>query len=135
MFSLGNIDYKVIRLAPSAETRSRRDNAFARQRAIRVSCLPEGTTIEEFSQRMKDGVLEGYAPRTEPQAENEAPATEEGMPASSSSASSLADWNKRFRTQATPLVHSLRVLSRKGLEDMDKWTEEGSPKVVYKPRA
>ncbi|KAF8610419.1 Pet127-domain-containing protein [Ceratobasidium sp. AG-I] len=130
-----NIDYQVTRLAPSAETRSGRDNAFARQQSIRVACLPEGTTIKEFSQRMKDGVLEGYAPRIEPPEGVAAPATEgEGVAASSSSASSLADWNKRFRTQTTPLVNSLRILSRKGLEDMDRWTQEGSPKVLYKPR-
>ncbi|CAE6347584.1 unnamed protein product [Rhizoctonia solani] len=125
------VNYNVIKIPPSLETRARRNKAFSRQQAIRVSCLPEGTTIEEFSNRMKDGVLEGYALRTgetEPTSNGTAP------PDVDSLSPSLHEWNKRFRTQATPLVHNLRVLSRKGLEDLEKWTQEGSPKVVYRPR-
>ncbi|CAE6410012.1 Putative mitochondrial translation system component PET127 [Rhizoctonia solani AG-1 IB] len=125
------INYNVVNIPPSLETRARRDKAFARQQAIRVSCLPEGTTIEEFSNRMKAGVLEGYAPRT--------PHT--GLPSSGAAPAdedipspSIHEWNKRFRTRTTPLVHNLRVLSRKGLEDLERWTQEGSPKVVYRPR-
>lgn len=84
---------------------------------------------------MKYGVLEGYAPRIDQTAETDATAADgEEEISSTSSAPSLAEWNKRFRTQTTPLVNSLRLLSRKGLEDMHKWTQEGSPKVVYKPR-
>ncbi|KAG8689648.1 hypothetical protein FRC11_001457 [Ceratobasidium sp. 423] len=125
------INYNIVKVPPSAETRTRRDKAFARQQAIRVSCLPEGMTIEELSSRMKDGILEGYAPRTgdaEPFSSGAESPNEETL------SPSLYEWNKRFRTQATPLVHSLRALSRKGLEDLEKWTQDASPKVVYKPR-
>ncbi|CAE6353018.1 unnamed protein product [Rhizoctonia solani] len=124
------VDYDVVKIPPSSETRNRRDKAFARQQAIRVSCLPEGTTIEEFSNRMKDGILEGYSPRPEGPASSDMEPT--GADANSPS---LHEWNKRFRSQATPLVHNLRVLSKKGLEDIERWTQDGSPKVVYKPRA
>ncbi|QRW27104.1 mRNA degradation protein [Rhizoctonia solani] len=125
------IGYNIVNIPPSLETRARRDKAFARQQAIRVSCLPEGTTIEEFSNRMKDGILEGYAPRTE---DAELNSTGTVSVETDSLSPPLHEWNKRFRTQATPLVHNLRVLSRKGLEDLEKWTQEGSPKVVYRPR-
>lgn len=124
------IDYNVVRLQPSPETRARRDKAFVRQQAIRVSSLPEGTTVEEFSNRMKDGVLEGYAPHP---ADAELPGEAEGS-SSTASPPDLGEWNRRFRTQATPLVHSLRALSKKGLEDINRWTQDTSPKVVYKPQ-
>ncbi|KAG8746579.1 hypothetical protein FRC10_004431 [Ceratobasidium sp. 414] len=123
------INYKLTRLAPSAETRAGRDRAFARQQAIRISCLPEGTTVEELSNRMKDGVLEGYAPRTTGNTDVVAEAIGDGV-----SSSTLDAWNKRFRARASPFVRSLRELSKKGLEDLDKWTKDESPKVVYKPR-
>ncbi|KAG8715955.1 hypothetical protein FRC08_009993 [Ceratobasidium sp. 394] len=123
------INYNITRLAPSVETRAGRDKALARQQAIRISCLPEGTTIEELSNRMKDGVLEGYAPRTPSDADVVAEVDGDGV-----SSSTLDAWNKRFRAQATPFVRSLRELSKKGLEDLDRWTKDESPKVVYKPR-
>ncbi|CAE6509457.1 unnamed protein product [Rhizoctonia solani] len=126
------INYNIVTIPPGTETRARRNKALARQQSIRVSCLPEGTTIEEFSNRMKDGILEGYASRPEDaeQASNGAKSTD-----ANSLSPPLHEWNKRFRTQATPLVHSLRVLSKKGLEDLERWTQDGSPKIVYKPRS
>ncbi|KAG8725960.1 hypothetical protein FRC12_023845 [Ceratobasidium sp. 428] len=124
------INYKIAKLTPNAETRANRDKAFARQQAIRISCLPEGTTIEELSNRMKDGVLEGYAPRNPDDVDTIADTDGDGV-----SSSTLDAWNKRFRTQATPFVRSLRELSRKGLEDLNRWSKHESPKVVYKPRA
>ncbi|KAG9103870.1 hypothetical protein FRC06_007399 [Ceratobasidium sp. 370] len=127
----GAINYNLTRLAPSAETRAGRDKALARQESIRVSCLPEGTTVEELSNRMKGGVLEGYAPRTPGNTNAAVEAEGDGDGVSSST---LDAWNKRFRAQATPFVRSLRQLSKKGLEDLNKWTKDESPKVVYKPR-
>ncbi|CAE6427177.1 unnamed protein product [Rhizoctonia solani] len=124
------VNYNVVKIPPSSETRTRRDKAFARQQSIRVSCLPEGTTIEELSNRMKDGILEGYAPRPEDPASSDVESTN-----ADDLSPPLHEWNKRFRTQATPMVHSLRVLSKKGLEDLERWTQNESPKVVYKPRA
>jgi hypothetical protein len=78
---------------------------------------------------MKDGVLEGYAPRSS----NDADATVE-PDGDGVSSGTLSAWNKRFRTQASPLVNSLRALSKKGLEDLNRWTKDESPKVVYKAR-
>ncbi|CAE6523967.1 unnamed protein product [Rhizoctonia solani] len=124
------VNYNVVKIPPSSETRTRRDKAFARQQSIRVSCLPEGTTIEELSNRMKDGILEGYAPRPEDPVSSDTESTN-----ADTLSPPLREWNKRFRTQATPLVHNLRVLSKKGLEDLERWTQNESPKVVYKPRA
>ncbi|CAE6410294.1 unnamed protein product, partial [Rhizoctonia solani] len=124
------VNYNVVKIPPSAETRNRRDKAFARQQSIRVSCLPEGTTIEELSNRMKDGILEGYAPRPED------PTSSDTEPINADALSpSLRERNRRFRARATPLVHDLRVLSKKGLEDLERWTQDGSPKIVYKPQA
>ncbi|CAE6520047.1 unnamed protein product [Rhizoctonia solani] len=125
------INYNITKVPPSAETRNRRDKVFDKQQAIRVSCLPEGVTIEELSSRMKDGILEGYAPRTE-----DAEPTSSDIESAKEGVVSPPPHgrNRRFRTQATPLVHSLRALSRKGLEDLEKWTQDGSPKVVYKPQ-
>ncbi|KAG9127472.1 hypothetical protein FRC07_013281 [Ceratobasidium sp. 392] len=123
------INYSLIKITPSTETRANRDKALARQQAIRTSCLPEGTTIEELSNRMKGGVLEGYAPRNLGDADAIAEPDGDGV-----SSNTLDAWNKRFRTQATPFVRSLRELSKKGLEDLNRWTKDESPKVVYKPR-
>lgn len=123
------ISYNLTRLSPSAENRVRYEKVLARQQAIRVSCLPEGTTVEELSNRMKDGVLEGYASQTSGEGNSSAEPEGDGV-----SSTNLDAWNKRFRTGATPLVRSLRKLSKKGLEDLSKWAEDDSPKVMYKPR-
>ncbi|QRV86472.1 mRNA degradation protein [Ceratobasidium sp. AG-Ba] len=123
------ISYTLTRLPPCPENRARYNKAFARQQAIRVACLPEGTTIEELSNRMKGGVLEGYATRSLDGSDTSAEPEGDGV-----TSSTLDAWNRRFRKGATPLVRSLRGLSKKGLEDLNKWAKDDSPKIVYKPR-